>query len=642
MSDRTICAWLRHWAGTDAVFATVYARGAAETITFARLFDHALRYATLYTRNNVGRGDVVIIILKHSPQLFFSHLGAMLVGAVPSFMPFPSSKQRPEPYWRDHATLFERIEPAALVTYAENARAVARYLPSFAGSVIVAQEGNVADVPPADAASVDAIDADALACLQHSSGTTSLKKGVMLTHRAVLAAISSYAQAIGLRHDDRIASWLPLYHDMGFIACFLTSIAIGTHLVALDPFEWVVRPTSLLDAIERHRVTFCWLPNFAFSHLVNGAKADARWDLSSMRAFINCSEPCKAATFQRFLARFTECGVRAESLHVSYAMAENVFGVTQTALDRPVRTIHGDTDAFATGRIEPARPNSAVDRASPSCGRPIDGVRIAVKPHDVEDANHAVSERALPDGYVGEIHIASPFLFDGYDRLPRLTRRTRARRMVSDRRSGFRARRRALRHRAAGRPADLQRTQLPRARDRGDRERAPRGGAGSRGRPGGGGSTDGCVGRRRLGRDSLGLRHRSARKRGASRGARTARTRRSRRRAARRGRAREDDQREDQPRREQGALRERDAMTITDASLLEQTAAVIREHFRLDDATRIDGATSSADVAGWDSLSHTMLVMAIEERFGVELPTDRVFEAESVGALVALIAEAAR
>jgi len=239
-----------------------------------------------------------------------------------------------------------------------------------------------------------------------------LKKGVMLTHRAILDEVESYAQALQFGPADSIASWLPLYHDMGFVACFMSSVLLGTHLVALDPFEWVMRPSLLLDAIQQYRTTFCWLPNFAFSHIANTARPDARWDLSSVRAFINCSEPCKPKTFERFISRFTESRISAQQLHVCYAMAENVFAVTQTSLDRPARTIDADAEAFSRGTVKRTAPGTGTIGIL-SCGVPVDGVRVEVR---------GESGEPVPDASIGEIYLAGPFLFSGYYRLPEKTR----------------------------------------------------------------------------------------------------------------------------------------------------------------------------------------------------------------------------
>ncbi|HVA26692.1 MAG TPA: AMP-binding protein [Candidatus Baltobacteraceae bacterium] len=366
----------------NAPFCTFLRGKDVETISYAQLYARSCAYAHMYAKRGVPRGGIVLVILQHSPHLFYAFFGAVLAGAVPSFMPFPTPKQRADLYWADHETLFDRIEPTLIVTYGANRDAAIAALPSLRVPILVADEvplqATLGEFPGMNA------DYDEVACLQHSSGTTGLKKGVMLTHGAVDLHVEAYASSIALQAGDRVASWLPLYHDMGFITSFLMVALRGLHVIALDPFEWVMRPGLLLDAIEQHRATLTWLPNFAFAHLASATKPSARWDLSSMRAFINCSEPCKPRAFERFVERFESSGVGPEMLAICYAMAENVFGVTQTQLGAAPRVHNGVL----------------------SCGRPIAGVRVAV----------------AGDGETGEISVASPFLFSGYYRQEEVTR----------------------------------------------------------------------------------------------------------------------------------------------------------------------------------------------------------------------------
>ena len=377
-----------------ALFSTFVRSGKSTPITFGELYERSAAYARAYANLGVEPGDVVIVILQHTPHLFYSFLGAVLSGAIPSFIPFPSPKQRADLYWDDHNKLFARIEPRALVTYPENLAAARTYVSNFAIPTLIADDSVFAAAGP----EIDREgNADDVVCLQHSSGTTGLKKGVMLTNRAILAHHAAYSRAIGFCNDDSIASWLPLYHDMGFVACFLGSLLQGTHLIQLDPFEWVMRPRILLDAIALHRTTLCWLPNFAFSHIVNGVPNGERWDLSSMRAFINCSEPCKPSTFARFSKRFAASGVTREKLQVCYAMAENVFAVTQTPLSQQPKELE----------------LSNTSHALLSCGQAVAGVEVRVRDRETgEPVEH---------DSVGEICITSPFLFDGYYRQPEKT-----------------------------------------------------------------------------------------------------------------------------------------------------------------------------------------------------------------------------
>jgi acyl carrier protein len=78
-------------------------------------------------------------------------------------------------------------------------------------------------------------------------------------------------------------------------------------------------------------------------------------------------------------------------------------------------------------------------------------------------------------------------------------------------------------------------------------------------------------------------------------------------------------------------------MSAADDEILERIASVIRETFRLPQHHVVTRATTSADVAGWDSLSHSILIMGIEDQFAIELPIERVFGLHDVGELVDLV-----
>jgi acyl carrier protein len=78
-------------------------------------------------------------------------------------------------------------------------------------------------------------------------------------------------------------------------------------------------------------------------------------------------------------------------------------------------------------------------------------------------------------------------------------------------------------------------------------------------------------------------------------------------------------------------------MSDVDGDILVRVSTAIRSTFRLPGGFVVTGATTSADVDGWDSLSHSILIMSIEDDFGIELPLERAVEVHDVGALVELI-----
>jgi len=386
----------------DGAFCHIIDNVGEMTLTWADLERGARRFTGLYSANGILPGGVVLIFLRHGPALYGAFFGAMLGGFVPSFMPCLSPRQNPAIYWRSHQTLLDRSEPSAIVadraTFAEMEAAGLR--------LGAARRLIVEDLATAAAADFDPPPETAIALLQHSSGTTGLKKGVALSYDAILRQIESYRAALHVGGDDVIVSWLPLYHDMGLIACCVMPAILGVPVVHIDPFYWVARPRSLFDAIAAHRGTLAWLPNFAFEHLARVAGRDAAsFDLSRVRAFVNCSEPCKPATFDRFRAAFAASGMRDAALQCCYAMAETVFAVTQTTPGAAPRRIRVASDSVARGQTPRLVDSGGVELIE--TGAPLDGVTITIR----DDAGNT-----LPEGAVGEIAISAPFLFAGYDR----------------------------------------------------------------------------------------------------------------------------------------------------------------------------------------------------------------------------------
>lgn len=392
-------------------------------ITYGDLIQTAAGWAQYYQDEGIPPGEVIILILQHGVDLIGAFWGAVLHGAIPSIMPFLTEKLQPDQYRKDLTALIGVTRPAALVTY-----------PAFEMEVQAAVDGSGRDKQAESAVpavllsgSVQKVESpdfeqmgggqrgpDDIVFLQHSSGTTGLKKGVAISHRALLNQLESYRQAIHLTRDDVIVSWLPLYHDMGLIAGFLMPVLEGVPLVLMSPFDWVKAPYRLMQAVTRYRGTLTWLPNFAYNFCAMKIRDSQLQgvDLSSWRAVINCSEPMYYNSFRMFEERFKPYGLRPGALATSYAMAENVFGVTQGGIDAPVTVDEVDVITLQTERE--ARPAEA-GRPSVkmlSCGRPIPGTQVRVLDEQ---------GRPLPERRVGELAVHSNCMLTGYYNRPDAT-----------------------------------------------------------------------------------------------------------------------------------------------------------------------------------------------------------------------------
>jgi len=380
-----------------------------QPVTTRQFFHHATGYAQAILRAGILPGEVVILILNREEDLLYAFFGAILAGAVPAIMPYLTEKLAADHYRQSLAALLETTRPSAVITY-----------PQFVGEVEIAATGKSSlrsilttqEILPVDQIDFDHLPGlrrtpDDIVLLQHSSGTTGLQKGVALSHTAVLNQIESYARAIRLNDKDVAVSWLPLYHDMGLIAGFILPILSRIALVLMSPFDWVRAPYRLLQAVSRYQGTLTWLPNFAFNFCAQKIRDRdlAGINLSTWRAVINCSEPIHASSHQQFIERFAPYGFLPQAIATSYAMAENVFAVTQGGIESPVVLDPVQRRKFMTQKV--AAPASPDDEAFiiVSSGRPIDGTRIKV----IDTKGHH-----LPDRIIGEIAIQSNCMLSDY------------------------------------------------------------------------------------------------------------------------------------------------------------------------------------------------------------------------------------
>jgi fatty-acyl-CoA synthase len=393
-----------------------HAGQADKPITYSDLTLASQRYARTYAQAGIQPGEVVVLILQHGEDLIYSFWGAILYGAIPSIMPFLTEKLSPERYRADLSALVSITKPAAIVTYPEFEQEVREALTPGDSVRVVIITSEIEPAAESDFGWLPGLRRapEEIVLLQHSSGTTGLQKGVALSHQAVLNQLDAYGKALQLTSDDVIVSWLPLYHDMGLMAGFLMPILTGTPLVLLSPFDWVRAPYRLFQAVSRYKGTLSWLPNFAYNFCAQKVRdRDLEGvDLSSWRVITNCSEPVKWESHQAFYQRFKSYGLKESALQCSYAMAENVFCVTQTPSGSFPVTDEIDREAYITERkaLMPREGHPVLKMMS--SGKALANTRIRIldkKGHD------------LPDRVIDEIALHSDCMLTGYYNRPDAT-----------------------------------------------------------------------------------------------------------------------------------------------------------------------------------------------------------------------------
>jgi len=414
----------------------LFNRQSDQAITYRELLHGSVRYALALKQAEIRPGEVVILILDHGEDLVMAFWGAILNGSIPSILPFLTEKLSPEVYRKSLAALFEITAPTAVITDSDFMGEVRKASKGRSVSAIISSADVQNRIPDVKEVNFDQLRGltsppKDIVLLQHSSGTTGLQKGVALSHRAVFNQLESYSRALDLNQNDVIVSWLPLYHDMGLIAGFLLPILKRVPLVLISPFDWVRAPYRLLQAISSYRGTLCWLPNFAYNFMALKTRhRDLELvDLSSLRAVINCSEPMSWKSHKMFLDRFQAYGLRSEALATSYAMAENVFAVTQGGINSPVKLDVIDQNTFLSHQIaEPVGETYKRENLwlEPDQTENLPVLKMLSTGQPIEDTNVRILDQQgvdLPERHIGEIALQSNCMLSGYYHRPDLTQK---------------------------------------------------------------------------------------------------------------------------------------------------------------------------------------------------------------------------
>jgi len=386
------------------------------TLTFGEFTRWAQSQAAYFRQQGLVRGDRIILIMPQGIALMAAFAGALLLGAVPAILAYPTFKIEPSKYRFGLSGVSANLK-AKLVVIDDS------FPEEFLDHVSLGDQSKLVRALSSTSDSANGIAPDIsfapqeLAFIQHSAGTTGLQKGVALSHGAVLRQLGHLGGALKIRPDDRIYSWLPLYHDMGLIACFIFPMVYHLHVVMQPPGDWVMQPASMLHLISKYECTLAWVPNFTLQFLAQRVKPEERkeFDLRSLRVLVNCSEPVRATSMDMFKSAFSCYGLRSEVLQTSYAMAENVFAVTQSRIDaaNEPRRIWIDSEKYHSVHLAvPIAEGSSKAACFVSSGECLPCNEVKIVSDDGQE---------LPPGHVGEILIRSDSMLDGYDNRPDLT-----------------------------------------------------------------------------------------------------------------------------------------------------------------------------------------------------------------------------
>lgn len=249
---------------------------------------------------------------------------------------------------------------------------------------------------------------ETLALLQYTSGSTTIPKGVMVSHANLLHNQLGLQIAFQQTEESIIVSWLPPYHDMGLIGNLLHSIYVGATCVIMSPLAFLQKPIRWIKAISRYCATTSGGPNFAYD--LCARKIDANdcqdLDLSNWSVAYNGSEQIQLRTIERFTKAFAPYGFRLEAFRPCYGLAEATLVVSAQSKDTSLKCRFLSNRKLAQNRIVEENRGAEGARAVISCGSAIVGNDAFIVNPD--------SLLICADREIGEICVSGPSIARGY------------------------------------------------------------------------------------------------------------------------------------------------------------------------------------------------------------------------------------
>jgi fatty-acyl-CoA synthase len=390
------------------------ARGAlSQAYGFDELRSDGLDLAHRFIALGIKPGDRIALVAETGPEFAAAFFGAVYAGAWPVPLPLPTSFGGRDAYVDQLAVQLKSCDPALFL-----------YPPELAefGAAAATEAGaesrgwdTLTEVEPAGG-DLPTAEPDDIAYLQYSSGSTRFPHGVAVTHRALLDNLRAHGIGLQVVETDRCISWLPWYHDMGLVGCFLSPVALQLSVDYLKTEDFARRPLAWLDMITRNPGTsISYSPTFGYDicsrRMSSQTRAEDRFDLSRWRIAGNGADMIRPDVMQAFVDSFDAAGFKAGAFCPSYGLAEATLAVSLMPPGEGIRLELVEETELSGGTQDKDRPRRY--RAVVNCGRPVTGMAIEIRGAD---------GKPLPDRGIGKVYVRGASVMHSYFRDEESTR----------------------------------------------------------------------------------------------------------------------------------------------------------------------------------------------------------------------------
>lgn len=402
-SPTTLIEALKQAAESDKQYIFLDQKEPVE-LSYCDLLGQAKTVAGKLQAKGIAPGERVIIVLPTCPAFAVTFWGIVLAGAVPCVLPSPTLSRAPQTGIDKIEAVSQKIDGQLLIT---NDKEAAAWAEGVTALPIIAVEALEAEAP-APHRCVERNPAD-LAVIQATSGSTSAPKCVMLSHANILSNCSQIGKRTGIGKNDTVVCWLPMFHDMGLIGCFIYSLRWNVPLALMPSSKFIRRPFLFAKVVSDYRVTQSPSPNFAYGLLLSKITEGQlqSLDLSSWHSPICGAEPIDPLLLKTFMTRFQLAKLGKTAIAPAYGMAEVSVCATLSAPNEHLEFETLSDDELHQNGVAVPIPAGSDERSLNvcNCGRPVEGMSIEIRNRHRDPQ---------PDGTVGRIWLSGPSIMMGY------------------------------------------------------------------------------------------------------------------------------------------------------------------------------------------------------------------------------------
>ncbi len=387
----------------------------ARPYPYSELRRDALDMAYRLIAKGVKPGDRIALIAETSPEFAALFFGTVYAGAWPVPLPLPTSFGGRDSYVDQLAVQMQSAEPTFLI-YPESLENMAPDAGRLVGAETISWEAFGAE--PVVETALPSAATDDIAYLQYSSGSTRFPHGVAVTHHALLNNLAAHGHGMEVNDTDRCVSWLPWYHDMGLVGCFLSVVANQVSVDYMKTEDFARRPLAWLDLVTRNTrvgdTSISYSPTFGYDicarRISSQSHVSERFDLSGWRIAGNGADMIRPDVMQSFVDAFHEAGFSAKAFLPSYGLAEATLAVTIMPPGEGI-IVELVEESELSGEAWPGdRPQRY--RAIVNCGKPCRDMSLEIRGDD---------GTPLAERQIGQVWTAGPSIMHSYFRDPEST-----------------------------------------------------------------------------------------------------------------------------------------------------------------------------------------------------------------------------